>query len=171
MQRGREYIIARNRILRSWRIAVALLLVSICILGLMMLAGADFDYSRLKELSNRLELHLLCSLLLLSSVNFIIRGLRWHWFTRRLHLDVPISNSVAYYLAGFSLGVTPGRMGELIRLWLLRRGHRISYHRALPLMIADRINDLLIIVVLALFTGIRVNHAYLAYIILAFLLI
>ena len=161
----------KNRILRGWRLSLALLLGSISILGLMMLAGADFDHSRLNALYDKLGLPLVFGLLLLSCLNFILRSLRWHWFSRRLHLDVPLSDSIIYYLAGFSMGVTPGRMGELIRLWLLRRSHGISYHRALPLVIADRINDLLVIVVLTLCAGIMVNSTSLAYIVLALLLI
>lgn len=161
----------KNRILRGWRLSLALLLGSICILGLMLLAGTDFDHSRLNALYDHLELPLVFGLLLLSSLNFTLRALRWHWFTSRLHLDVPMSDSIVYYLAGFSMGVTPGRMGELIRLWLLRRGHGISYHHALPLMIADRVNDLLVIVVLTLCAGIMVNTTSLAYIVLALLLI
>ena len=57
------------------------------------------------------------------------------------------------------MGVTPGRMGEFIRLWLLRREHGISYHRALPLLIGDRVNDLLVIIVLALGAGMMVDSA------------
>ena len=55
------------------------------------------------------------------------------------------------------MGVTPGRMGEFIRLWLLRREHGIRYHRALPLLIGDRVNDLLIIIVLALGAGMMID--------------
>lgn len=148
-----------------------LLFVSIAILGLMILVSSDFDYARLRELFARLGPVLVLSLILLSCVNFTLRTLRWHWFTRRLGFDISVGDSAVYYIAGFSMGVTPGRMGELIRLWMLRRDHGISYHRALPLLIADRVNDLLVIVVLALCAGLMIDAASMAYVVLALLLI
>lgn len=170
MQRSDDKSTGQSRILRGWQFSLVLLLVSVAILGLMMLASADFDFTRIQALFTRLGLALVSILLLLSCVNFTLRALRWHWFTRRLGLAVPFSGSIVNYLAGFSMGVTPGRMGELIRLWLLRRSHGISYHRALPLLIADRVNDLLVIVVLALCAGMMTDNASVAYIIIALLL-
>jgi len=161
----------RQRLLRGWKLSLTLLFVSVAILGLMMLVSSDFDYTRLRELFARLGPVLVFSLLLLSCLNFTLRTLRWHWFTRRLGFDVAARDSAVYYLAGFSMGVTPGRMGELIRLWMLRRDHGISYHRALPLLIADRVNDLLVIVVLALCAGLMIDAASLAYVVLALSLI
>jgi uncharacterized protein (TIRG00374 family) len=160
-----------GRVRRAWRVSLILLPVSVAILGLMMLVGADFDYVKLSSLFSRLGLVLVISLLLLSCVNFSLRTMRWLWFTRRLGLDVPWRNSVIYYLAGFSMGVTPGRMGELIRLWMLRRGHGISYHRGLPLLIGDRINDLLVIVVLALIAGMMVDSGPLVMVFMALALV
>ena len=162
---------SQSRILRGWQLSLILLLVSIAIFGLMILVSADFDYSQLLSLFNRLGLTLVFGLLLLSCVNFTLRALRWHWFTRRLGLDMSLRNSAVNYLAGFSMGVTPGRMGELIRLWLLRRDHGISYHRAMPLLIADRVNDLLVIVLLSLCAGMMIDAASLTYIVLALLLL
>jgi uncharacterized protein (TIRG00374 family) len=129
------------------------------ILGLMILVGADFDYAQFRSLIISIGPSLVATLLLLSCVNFSLRTLRWLWFTRRLGLDVPWRSSIVYYLAGFSMGVTPGRMGELIRLWMIRRRYGVSYHRAMPLLIGDRVNDLLVIVVLALSAGVMIDRA------------
>lgn len=149
----------QSLVFRGWQISLILLFISIVILGLMMAVGADFDLEQLRVLFSRLGLPLVTSLLLLSIVNFVLRTFRWLWFSHNLRLGVPWQKSTIYYLAGFSMGVTPGRMGELIRLWLLRREHRISYHRALPLLIGDRVNDLLVIIVLAVGAGMMVDSA------------
>jgi uncharacterized protein (TIRG00374 family) len=159
MRLSNDYTDSQNRATRGWQLPLILLFVSTIILGMMMLVGADFDYSNLRSLFTSLGLVQICGLLLLSCLNFFLRALRWHWFTRRLGLDVPMANSVVYYLAGFSMGVTPGRMGELIRLWMIRRRYGVSYHRAMPLLIGDRINDLLVIVVLALSAGVMIDKA------------
>ena len=86
----------------------------------------------------------------LSLANFLLRATRWHWYARQLRIPTQIHTSVNHYIAGFSMGVTPGRVGEIIRLWMLNVDCQTRYHRALPLLLADRVNDLLAIVVLAL---------------------
>ena len=170
MRYGNDNPASQSPILRGWQLSLVLLFVSIAILGLMILVGADFNYAQLLALLHRLGFALVFSLLLLSCLNFTLRTLRWHWFTRRLRLDVSISDSAVYYLAGFSMGVTPGRMGEFIRLWMLRRYNGISYHRALPLLIADRVNDLLVVVVLSLCAGLMIDTSSLVYVVPALLL-
>lgn len=159
----------QTSILKSWKYSLVLLIVSALILGLMILLGSDFDLSQLHSLLTQLEPDLIFSLLLLSCINFTLRALRWHWFSWRLDLDIPLIDSTINYIAGFAMGVTPGRMGELIRLWLLRRDFGISYSRAMPMMIADRINDLLVIIVLSLGSGMLTGAASLNYIVIALL--
>ena len=171
MGKNIEHTLRHDRILRSWKLSLVLLSVSIGIFGLMILVGVDFDFIQLYSLFSRIGLSLVLVLLMLSCVSFIFRALRWHWFTRRLGLDVSMKDSVTYFLAGFSMGVTPGRMGELIRLWLLRRDYGTNYHRAMPLLIADRVNDLLVIVLLSLGAGLMAETSSLSYIWFALILL
>ncbi len=87
-------------------------------------------------------LGLLCGLLVLSLCNYALRAWRWLMFAHAIQLEVPRRANALYYLAGFSMATTPGKLGEVLRLWLLKRGHDYGYHRSLPLMIGDRISDL-----------------------------
>lgn len=89
----------------------------------------------------RLRLPVLAGLLGLSLVNYALRLARWEVFTRRLGLPVPALNNAVYYVAGFAMTVTPGKVGEALRLWLLRRGHGCRYEHGAGLLIADRLSD------------------------------
>lgn len=80
-------------------------------------------------------------LLGLSLVNYTMRGLRWMLFTRVLGLDVPPARNALYYVAGFSMTATPGKLGEAVRLYFLHRNHGIAVERAAPLLVADRLTD------------------------------
>lgn len=80
-------------------------------------------------------------LLVLSLVNYVLRGLRWQVFSRRAGLSVPYRRTLLYYFGGFAMLLTPGKVGELVRLWLLKRGHGVPYERSIGLMIADRLTD------------------------------
>lgn len=88
-------------------------------------------------------------LLLLSLFNYAVRSWRWAHLSRLMRLDVPVRDNVLYYLAGYGLTATPGKAGELVRLWFLRSGHAIGYTRSLPLMLADRILDVWAVLLLS----------------------
>lgn len=93
---------------------------------------------------------LLAGLLLLSLLNYVLRLARWRLYARRLDLHHPLGEEALIYLASFSLTATPGKAGELLRVWLLKRRAGWPYARSLPLFLADRLSDLLALLVLAL---------------------
>jgi len=89
-------------------------------------------------------------LLGLSLLNYGLRILRWHRLSVRLGVAVPIGRTALYYIAGFSMTATPGRVGEALRLWMVKRTHGHRYDRMVPLLVADRLFDSLSIVLLGL---------------------
>lgn len=84
---------------------------------------------------------LLTTLLVLSSCAFCLRTLRWQLYTRAQGMRVPLFDNALIYIGGFALGATPGRVGEVVRLTLLRRSFGLPYRRTAVLLIADRLND------------------------------
>ena len=91
--------------------------------------------------AQRIPLGLLPALLALSLLNYAMRGLRWLVFSRALHLGVPPGVNLLYYVAGFAMTPTPGKAGEVLRLYFLRRFHGCAYDRTAALMISDRLMD------------------------------
>ncbi len=81
-------------------------------------------------------------LLALSLVNYLLRGLRWHLFARRLDLPTTLPEDMRHFLGGFAMIVTPGRVGELVRMRWLKRETGWNYERTAPLALMDRASDL-----------------------------
>ncbi|WP_345742707.1 lysylphosphatidylglycerol synthase transmembrane domain-containing protein [Aliiroseovarius marinus] len=81
-------------------------------------------------------------LLALSLVNYLFRGLRWHVFARKLGLPTGLVQDIRHFLGGFAMSVTPGRVGELVRMRWLRRETGWSFERTAPLVLIDRASDL-----------------------------
>ena len=109
--------------------------------GLASLAAAtgwDATIAQLGKLSWR-ELGLL---LALSLVNYFFRALRWHYFTRCLGIGTKLGQNIRHFLGGFAMSVTPGRVGELIRMRWIRRETGWSFERTAPLVLVDRASDL-----------------------------
>lgn len=98
----------------------------------------------------RIDVLTLLWLLGLSLVNYGFRVARWHRLALRLGVAVPVGRTILYYVAGFAMTATPGRIGEALRLWMIKRSHGFRYDRMLPLFVSDRLFDTLSILLLGL---------------------
>ena len=79
-----------------------------------------------------------------------LRFLKWHYLLCRAEARVPVGRSALVFLAGFSMAITPGKVGELLKAWLLKATDRIPVTRTAPVVIADRLTDLVALVILCL---------------------
>jgi uncharacterized protein (TIRG00374 family) len=121
--------------------------VALVLAGLAGLAASTGWQESLAQL-RKLTLGTLATLLGLSLVNYLFRGLRWHLFARRLGLPVTLARNLTHFLGGFAMSVTPGRVGELVRMRWLRRETGWVFARTAPLALADRATDLAAMAVL-----------------------
>ncbi len=91
----------------------------------------------------------LAAAVLLAAANYLIRFARWQFYLRSLGLEVPRGESLLIFLAGFSLTVTPGKLGEAVKSLLLRQARQIPVARTAPIVIAERLTDLMGLLLLA----------------------
>lgn len=84
----------------------------------------------------------------LSLANYGLRFVRWQIYLARLGYQVPAAPSLAYYLGGFAFTTTPGKAGEAVRsLYLIRHG--VTYVHSIGALFAERLVDLLAMLLLA----------------------
>ncbi len=134
----------RNHIAPKTRLRDTLVLAGLFALvltGLAALAAATGWQETMDQIT-RLHLWQLAVLLGLSLVNYLLRGLRWHLFARRLGLDLTLLANLRHFLGGFAMSVTPGRVGELVRMRWIGRETGARFERTAPLMLIDRATDL-----------------------------
>ena len=108
------------------------------------------DSQKLVASLDRLNGQLVLGILALVLVGFFMHAIKFQMFANHLNIKVPFGWMVIYYIAGFAMSATPGKIGELLRLWLIRRRHGYSIERTLPMQIADRASDAVASVVLCL---------------------
>ena len=63
--------------------------------------------------------------LALAALNYLLRFLKWELYLRRLGVRIPLRDSFGIFLSGFSLTVTPGKVGEVLKSYLLREAHGV----------------------------------------------
>lgn len=86
----------------------------------------------------------------LACVNYLIRLVRWSLYLNQCEVRIPFRVSVLTFFSGFALSVTPGKIGELIKSYLLRESCGVPMTRTAPIVIAERVADLLSLLILAL---------------------
>jgi len=117
-------------------------LFALVIIGLISLAIATGWEDTLAQIK-MLGTWQIAALLGLSLVNYVFRGLRWHLFARRLGLPTTLPQDMRHFIGGFAMSVTPGRVGELVRMRWLRRETGWSFERTAPMVLIDRAADLI----------------------------
>jgi uncharacterized membrane protein YbhN (UPF0104 family) len=90
----------------------------------------------------------------LSTSNYLLRFAKWelslHWLRVRDRAPgLSRARSLLIYLAGLSMSVTPGKVGEVLRSMLLSASDDVPFTRTAPVVVADRLTDLVALVLLA----------------------
>jgi glycosyltransferase 2 family protein len=118
-------------------------LLPVFLLGLLVVAGmltAASPKRFLNELRH-FDLRLLVPILLLSLVNYSLRFVRWEIYLEHLGSTLPRRKSLAIFVVGFLLTVTPGKAGEFGKAWLIRELGGGPALRFAPVILAERITD------------------------------
>jgi uncharacterized protein (TIRG00374 family) len=121
------------------------------VFGVVVIAGISF-YADLPHLWEALHLFpwaLLPAILGLTLLNYGLRFVKWHYYLRLLHLEVSRWASLKIFIAGLSMAITPGKIGELLKAYLIRRYNGTSMSRTAPIIMAERLTDGLAMIFLA----------------------
>jgi uncharacterized membrane protein YbhN (UPF0104 family) len=115
------------------------------LLGLLVLAGllGAANPRRFAEQLRHFDFALLAPILALSLLNYALRFVRWEIYLKALGTTLPRGRSLAVFLVGFLLSVTPGKAGELGKAWLVRELGGGPALRVAPAVVAERVTDLL----------------------------
>ncbi len=94
----------------------------------------------------------------LSLLNYLLRFFKWHYFLGKVNVHIPWKESLSVFIAGFSMTVSPGKLGELLKCYLLRDRRNIPVSKTSPVVVAERITDLLSMIFIAVIGLILVQH-------------
>lgn len=86
---------------------------------------------------------LLPAILGLTLLNYLLRWLKWEFYLRRLALGDGVNrlDSGLIFCSGMVMSVTPGKLGEVFKSYLLRRVNGTAVSRSAPIVLAERLTD------------------------------
>ena len=86
----------------------------------------------------------------LALVNYLLRFLRWAYYLKLLHINVSFPVSLLVFLGGLAMTITPGKVGELLKCYLLRDRAGVPVTTSIPVVLMERVTDLISVVLMAL---------------------
>lgn len=89
-------------------------------------------------------------ILALSFGNYIIRYYKWEYYRKLLNIDLKPKASFLIFMATFVMSVTPGKMGELLKSYLVREENGTPVSRSAPIILAERLTDFISVVLLCI---------------------
>lgn len=132
-------------------------LIGLVVYGLMAL-WADFD--GLVRALRQLPPARVVEALLLASAGYLARFVRWERYRMRLGIQLQRGTSLMIFLAGFAGTVSPGKLGEALKSWLVREVDGSPLSRSAPIVVAERITDLLALLMLIAIGGLGSHPEY-----------
>lgn len=120
-------------------------LAALLYLGFVLFADHEAVFAALR----RVGLPTLIAIFALSLVNYLLRFWRWQRYIAAFGHVLPWWRHFLYYLAGFTLTVTPGKAGEAVRSLYLHQ-YGVTYAQSLAALFVERLLDVLAMSLLAL---------------------
>lgn len=107
------------------------------------------DVSRVSRLISGFSLRWLAAVMTAVLFNYVLRFLKWSFFLRLLDIRIAWRDSLWVFFSAFTMILSPGKVGELVKSVLIRTRYGIPAARTAPIVMAERLTDLLGLITLA----------------------
>ncbi|MEX1157629.1 MAG: lysylphosphatidylglycerol synthase transmembrane domain-containing protein, partial [Thermomicrobiales bacterium] len=100
------------------------------------------DAGALSRALRDFDWRLLPLVLTLTILNYVMRFIKWQYYLRLLGVTTLSGHdSLMIFLAGFTMVMTPGKVGELLKSYLVRQRAGVPMTRTAPVIFAERLSD------------------------------
>lgn len=125
--------------------------ISLGLTGLIYLAFTIYaDYELVYRSFTQFSLFLIPLIFALTFSNYVTRFLKWDYYLHLLNIRIKKSDSFTIFMSGLIMSVTPGKMGEVLKSYLLKEISGEPISKTAPIVIVERITDFVSLVFIAL---------------------
>ena len=73
--------------------------------------------------------------------NYVLRFFKWHYLLQRLDVHMPFGIDAWNFTAGLSMAISPGKAGELLKPFVVRKVTGTPMLRTIPALVTERLTD------------------------------
>ncbi|MDP2662464.1 MAG: lysylphosphatidylglycerol synthase transmembrane domain-containing protein, partial [Dehalococcoidia bacterium] len=128
------------------RLLISLVLGLVVVVALM----AYGDFAQIGQVAAVFQWGLIPLILGLTLVNYLLRFAKWHFYLHVIGAGAtPIPDSLMMFFSGLSMVVTPGKVGEWLKSYLLMESQGVPIGKSAPILVAERLTDAVAMLALA----------------------
>ena len=108
------------------------------------------DIKKIIAASTSFNWHILPLLFILTLLNYLFRAMRFQTYLKKIEINLPFTTSLKIFLSGLSMTITPGKAGEIIKAYLVKKYTGNKFAETVPLLIIERVTDGVAMIILGL---------------------
>ena len=122
------------------------------VFGLLVIAALAFvaDLPQTLTALEHFEWLYLPWVLALTLLNYSLRFVKWQWYLRLIGAHLPVERSLSIFASAMSMVMTPAKVGEFLKAYMLRVTDEVPMARSAPIILAERVSDGLAMIVLSI---------------------
>jgi glycosyltransferase 2 family protein len=142
-------------LIRSYKPVITWSVIGVLITALVMMIS---DFRSVINILSDIDLRLLPFILILAPLNYLFRYIKWNYYLRQLGINLPAKVNRAIFISGLSMTLTPGKVGELLKSYLIKEYTGIEISKTSPIIVAERLTDAIAMIILASFGSLAYNY-------------
>ncbi len=148
------------------------ILFSIVLGGIIFLAFSIYaDFDKVLIAFSDFNLLLLPILLFLSLLNYLTRFLKWDYYLNKINIKLKKVDSLSIFMSGLIMSVTPGKIGELLKSYLVKQVNGEPISKTAPVVMVERISDFISLTIITLIGAYTFNYGKIISITVAIILV
>jgi len=89
-------------------------------------------------------------MIILTTIAYLIRFYKWNFFLKNAGVNLDIKNNLFVFFSGLGMIITPAKVGEIWKGWLIKDINGESLSKTVPVVVVDRFTDLTGLIILSL---------------------
>lgn len=130
------------------------------IFGAIVYLGLSFyaSFSQLLIAFGKFQWLMFIPVLLLSLGNYTARYLKYQYYTNVLGIKIEWKMNMLIFMSAFVMSVTPGKLGEVFKSYLLKEQNGAPISKSAPIILAERITDFISLIMLSIFSALLFGY-------------
>lgn len=89
-------------------------------------------------------------ILFLIFFTFLLKFIKWQYYLRFMNIEIKISESFIIFMSSLALSFTPGKIGDLVKSYIMKELRGISTKKTIPIIFAEKMTEILALIILVI---------------------